>query len=118
MFRIVHIYTDERPDMGALLLIEFTNDKSQRAEFRTTLEIVLLWDNVATHLGIGNIIGNIRGNPMNVTNPEKAAQEMLKHWLQVDVDASWEKLITAMKKATLVNPAKDLEYAITHKINV
>ena len=99
-----------------MINIEYLKD-SKKTNFRLLDETSHLWKMVAKFLGINHAkcYNFERGNPGDLV---AQADAMLTSWASSDIEATWAKLIKALRDANqeLQVAASEFEYALIHKI--
>ena len=113
--QLYYIFSDERPDLRVIGIIRYKRN-SEIQEYRAIDEIATEWQAIGRELGLkGSKIKNINGSHRG--DDSAAASDMLSFWIGSDLEASWARLIKAMKvKEALNTEAADFEYALLHRV--
>ena len=102
--------------MQKLIMIPYRVD-GQKKYFRPTQAIAAHWEDphwedVVTYLGISQAVIVDAKRQLSDTD---SVREALREWITSDVDATWSKLINAMKTVPgLVVSAKEFRTALLH----
>ena len=97
--------------MQKLIMIPYRVDGPKKY-FRPTQEIAPHWEDVVTYLGISQAV---IVNAKRQLSDTDSVREALREWITSDVDATWSKLINAMKTVPgLVVSAKEFRTALLH----
>ena len=113
--QLYYIFSEERPDLRVIGIIWYTRN-SKVQEYRAIDEIATEWQAIGRELGLkGSKIKNINGSHHG--DDCAAASDMLSFWLGSDLEATWARLIKAMKvKEDLKVEAARFEYALLHRV--
>ena len=57
------------------------------------------WESIGENLGMGHLVGIKLNNQGHPSFYGECFKDMLRKWLQIDVNASWEKLQNAINQA-------------------
>ena len=81
--------------MRRLVLIAYRIEGSLKKEYyRPLQEMGPYWENIANYLELGR---GVISNAKQKLSQEDSAREIMEKWLGTDVNASWSKLLRAMK---------------------
>ena len=110
------LVAEERPNMKFICRVQYRKEGKTKS-LQLVFTVASEWEDVARQLNFdeAKITTFRKAHP---TNPKESAKAMLSSWTMSDVDATWAKLIQALKGASddLVVQAKEFEYALINKL--
>lgn len=114
LFDLGYYFADERPDLPHIQYIKYRSESGEK-EYRAIDDIATELEAVALQLGIKQT--KIKNIATAKPDPVKCASEVLGLWLNSDTEATWARLIAAMRTTENLNfAAKKLETALLNMI--